>query len=195
MRTGLSLVEAVPKLKTPADAPLQVRVGIATGLVVVGDLIGFGASQEQTVVGETPNLAARLQTLAEPGAVVISSGTQKLIGGLFDYRGLGSVALKGFDQPVPVWQVLGISAAESRFEALRASSDAAGRSSRGDRRSVAGLGRGQARRGLCHPALGRGRYRQVAHRAGDHRWIVRRAAHAGPAILLAGITRIPRSIR
>ncbi len=122
VRTGLSLVEAVPKLKTPAGAPLQVRVGIATGLVVVGDLIGFGASQEQTVVGETPNLAARLQTLAEPGAVVISSGTQKLTGGLFDYRGLGSVALKGFDQPVPVWQVLGISAAESRFEALRASS-------------------------------------------------------------------------
>lgn len=122
VRTGLSLVEAVPKLKTPAPAPLQVRVGIATGLVVVGDLIGFGAAQEQTVVGETPNLAARLQTLAEPGAVVISSSTQRLTGGLFDYRGLGTVALKGFDQPVLVWQVLGISAAESRFEALRASS-------------------------------------------------------------------------
>lgn len=122
IRAGLSLVEAVPKLKTPAPAPLQVRVGIATGLVVVGDLIGFGAAQEQTVVGETPNLAARLQTLAEPGAVVIASSTQRLTGGLFDYRGLGTVALKGFDQPVLVWQVLGISAAESRFEALRASS-------------------------------------------------------------------------
>lgn len=122
IRAGLSLVEAVPQLKTPAPAPLQVRVGIATGLVVVGDLIGFGAAQEQTVVGETPNLAARLQTLAEPGAVVISSSTQRLTGGLFDYRGLGTVALKGFDQPVLVWQVLGISAAESRFEALRASS-------------------------------------------------------------------------
>lgn len=122
IRAGLSLVEAVPRLETPAGAPLQVRVGIATGLVIVGDLIGFGAAQEQTVIGETPNLAARLQTLADPGAVVISSSTQKLTGGLFDYRGLGTVALRGFDQPLPVWQVLGVSAAESRFEALRASS-------------------------------------------------------------------------
>ena len=77
VRAGLALVEAVPKLKTFASAPLQVRVGIATGLVVVGDLIGAGAAQEQAVVGETPNLAARLQALAEPGAVVISSSTRE----------------------------------------------------------------------------------------------------------------------
>jgi len=101
VRAGLALVEAVPKLKTAAGVPLQVRVGIATGLVVVGDLIGAGASQEQAVVGETPNLAARLQALAEPGAVVISSSTRGLTGGLFEYRDLGTVALKGFAENVP----------------------------------------------------------------------------------------------
>ncbi len=121
VRAGLALVEAVPKLSTAAGVPLQVRVGIATGLVVVGDLIGAGAAQEQAVVGETPNLAARLQTLAEPGAVVISASTRRLTGGLFDYRDLGAVALKGFAEKVPAWQALGASAAESRFEALRAS--------------------------------------------------------------------------
>ena len=121
VRAGLALVEAVPKLKTAAGVPLQVRVGIATGLVVVGDLIGAGAAQEQAVVGETPNLAARLQALAEPGTVVISSSTRRLTGGLFHYRDLGPVALKGFAETVPVWQALGASAAESRFEALRAS--------------------------------------------------------------------------
>jgi class 3 adenylate cyclase len=86
---------------------LQVRVGIATGLVVVGDLIGAGSAQEQAVVGETPNLAARLQALAEPGAVVIASSTRRLIGGLFEYRDLGAVALKGFAEDVPAWRVLG----------------------------------------------------------------------------------------
>jgi class 3 adenylate cyclase/tetratricopeptide (TPR) repeat protein len=120
VRAGLSLVEAVPKLATHGGSPLQVRVGIATGLVVVGDLIGAGAAQEQAVVGETPNLAARLQALAEPGSVVIASSTRRLTGGLFEYRDLGSVALKGFGENVPVWQVLGASTAESRFEALRA---------------------------------------------------------------------------
>jgi class 3 adenylate cyclase/tetratricopeptide (TPR) repeat protein len=121
VRAGLGLVDAVPKLKTAVGDPLQVRVGIATGLVVVGDLIDTGATREQAVVGETPNLASRLQTLAEPGTVVISSSTRKLTGGLFDYRDLGTVALKGFAQDVPAWQVLGVSNAESRFEALRAS--------------------------------------------------------------------------
>jgi hypothetical protein len=87
--------------------------------VVVGDLIGAGAAQEQAVVGETPNLAARLQTLAEPSAVVIASSTRRLIGGLFEYRDLGAVALKGLGENVPAWQVLRASAVESRFEALR----------------------------------------------------------------------------
>ena len=121
VRAGLSLVEAVPKLETAARVALQVRVGIATGLVVVGDLIGTGMVGEHEVVGETPNLAARLQARAEPGTVVISSSTRGLTGGLFDYRDLGAAALKGFAETVPAWQVLGASAAESRFEALRAS--------------------------------------------------------------------------
>jgi class 3 adenylate cyclase/tetratricopeptide (TPR) repeat protein len=121
VRAGLALVEVVPRLKTAAGVPMQVRVGIGTGLVVVGDLIGGGSVQEHEVVGETPNLAARLQTLAEPGTVVISSTTRWLTGGLFDYRDLGTVALKGFAESVPAWQVLGASAAESRFEALRGS--------------------------------------------------------------------------
>ena len=121
VRAGLELVEEAPKLKTVAGVPLQVRVGIATGLVVVGDLIGGGSVQEHEVVGETPNLAARLQALAEPGTVVISSSTRRLTGGLFDYRDLGTVVLKGFAETVPAWQALGASAAESRFEALRAS--------------------------------------------------------------------------
>ena len=118
-RAGLNLVEAVPKLATNAGSPLQVRIGIATGLVVVGDLIGAGAAQEQAVVGETPNLAARLQALADPGAVVIASSTRNLTGGLFEYHDLGAVALKGFAENVPAWRVIGGSTAESRFEALR----------------------------------------------------------------------------
>jgi len=119
VRAGLGLVEAVPKLATDAGSSLQVRVGIATALVVVGDLIGAGAAQEQAVVGETPNLAARLQALAESGAVVIASGTRRLTGGLFEYRDLGTVSLKGFAENVATWQVLRASGIESRFEAMR----------------------------------------------------------------------------
>jgi class 3 adenylate cyclase len=119
VRAGLNLVEAVPKLATNAGSPLQIRIGIATGLVVVGDLIGTGAAQEQAVVGETPNLAARLQALAEPNSVVIAASTRRLTGGLFEYRDLGAITLKGFVENVPAWQVLGASAVESRFEAMR----------------------------------------------------------------------------
>jgi class 3 adenylate cyclase/tetratricopeptide (TPR) repeat protein len=118
-RAGLALVEAVAGLDTAAGAPLA-GVGIATGLVVVGDLIGQGAAQEQVVVGETPNLAARLQTLAAPGTVVIASSTRRLTGGLFDYEDLGAVEIKGLAAPVNASRVLHESGAESRFEALRA---------------------------------------------------------------------------
>ena len=127
VRAGLALIEAVAKLDVGAETALRVRVGIATGLVVVGDLIGEGASQEHEVVGETPNLAARLQALAEPDTVVIAGNTRSLLGELFEYRALGSVTIKGFGDPVPVWQVIGASAAESRFEALRSDQNAAGR--------------------------------------------------------------------
>ncbi len=107
----------VPGVDTVA-APLQVRVGIATGLVVVGDLVGSGEAQERGVVGETPNLAARLQALAEPGTVVIAPSTRRLTGGLFEYEDLGAVELKGLGAPVMAARVLRGSAAESRFEAL-----------------------------------------------------------------------------
>ncbi|HEX9292887.1 MAG TPA: adenylate/guanylate cyclase domain-containing protein, partial [Gemmatimonadales bacterium] len=116
-RAGLEIIVAVTRLETRAREPLKVRVGVATGEVVVGDLIGEGASQEQAVVGDTPNLAARLQTLAEPGMVVICASTRRLTGGQFEYRDLGRVALKGWAEPVPAWQVLRASGAESRFEA------------------------------------------------------------------------------
>ena len=117
VRAGLALVEAVPRLELTAEVGLQVRIGIATGLVVVGDLTGSGEAHERDVVGETPNLAARLQTLAQPGTVVIAPSTRRLTGGHFDYRELGGVALKGFDEPVSAWQVLAERAVESRFEA------------------------------------------------------------------------------
>jgi class 3 adenylate cyclase len=120
IRTGLGLVDAVGRLDVNS-VKLQARVGIATGLVVVGDLIGEGSAQEQSVVGETPNLAARLQATAEPDTVVIAASTRRLVGDLFDYRDLGAVEVKGIAGPVPVWQVLRPSAVESRFEALRGS--------------------------------------------------------------------------
>jgi class 3 adenylate cyclase len=116
-RAGLALVDAVANLQTDIGAELQVRIGIATGTVVVGDLIGEGAAQEQAVVGETPNLAARLQTLAEPGTVLISASTHRLTGGNFEYRDLGPVTLKGWGESIPAWQVLASSGVESRFEA------------------------------------------------------------------------------
>src|SRR6202040_1562552 len=115
---GLALVEAVPKLSTIAGSPLQVRIGIATGLVVVGDLIGMGAAQEQAVVGDTPNLAARLQALAEPNMVVIADSTRRLLGNLFELRDLGARDLKGIAGPVRAWAALRASSVESRFDAL-----------------------------------------------------------------------------
>ena len=117
VRAGLDVIGAVGRLDVKS-VELQARVGIATGLVVVGDLIGEGSAQEQSVVGETPNLAARLQALAEPDAVVIAAGTRRLVGDLFEYRDLGAVEVKGL-APVPAWRVLGLSVVASRFEALR----------------------------------------------------------------------------
>jgi class 3 adenylate cyclase len=120
VRAGLGLIDAIGHLDVSAF-PLQARVGIATGLVVVGDLIGEGSAQEQSVVGETPHLTARLHALAEPDMVVIAAGTHRLVGDLFEYRDLGSVEVKGIAGPVPAWQVLRPSVVASRFEALRGS--------------------------------------------------------------------------
>ena len=121
VQAGLAIVEAAPKLVTAAGSPLHVRVGIATGLVVVGDLIGSGEAQERGVVGETPNLAARLQAIAEPDTVVIAEGTRRLLGNLFELQDLGAKDLKGIAGPARAWAALRPSSAESRFEALHAS--------------------------------------------------------------------------
>jgi predicted ATPase len=120
VRSGLAIVEAVPKLDTAAGSPLHVRIGIATGLVVVGDLIGSGESQERGVVGDTPNLAARLQGIAAPDSVVIADGTGKLLGSLFELRDLGPQDLKGVAGRTRVFEALRESSQESRFEALHA---------------------------------------------------------------------------
>ena len=119
VRAGLDLVAAVARLKT--RALLQIRVGIATGLVVVGDLIGSGEAQERGIVGDTPNLAARLQGIAEPNMVVIADDTRRLLGNLFELQDLGSKDLKGIAAPVRAWAALAAGSMESRFEAFHAS--------------------------------------------------------------------------
>jgi predicted ATPase len=131
VRAGLDIVAAVGGLDAPSvpGTPalggrpsgdrLRVRIGVATGLVVVGDLVGEGAAQEQAVVGETPNLAARLQALAEPGAVVIAPATRRLLGDRFRLQALGPHEVKGLTEPVEAWAVEGVSASEGRFEAVR----------------------------------------------------------------------------
>ncbi len=120
IRVGLAIVEAVASLDTRAGpaGTLSVRIGVDTGFVVAGDLIGFGSSQETAVVGNTPNLAARLQTAAEPGTVVISDATRLLVGGLFEYRELVLSKLKGRRGVESAWVVLGESLIDSRYEAL-----------------------------------------------------------------------------
>ena len=119
VRAGLELVAAVGGLKTHARP--ETRVGIATGLVVVGDLIGSGAAEEQAIVGKTPNLAARLQGIAAPNMVVIAEGTRRLVGNLFEIEDLGAKDLKGVAGPEHAWAILRPSSLESRFEALHAS--------------------------------------------------------------------------
>ena len=119
VRAGMELIAAVTALKTCTS--LQTRVGIATGLVVVGDLVGSGAAQEQAIVGETPNLAARLQGIAEPDTVVIAEGTRRLLGNLFELDDLGAKELKGISGPIRAWAALRASSVEGRFEALHAS--------------------------------------------------------------------------
>jgi class 3 adenylate cyclase/predicted ATPase len=120
VRAGLAIVDAAPKLETAADTPLHVRVGIATGIVVVGDLIGSGEAQERGIVGETPNLAARLQGIAKPDAVVIAESTRTLLGNLFDLQDLGPQDLKGIGGQVRAWAAERPASVESRFEAMHA---------------------------------------------------------------------------
>ena len=114
VRAGLDLVVAVDELRPYKDLVVRCRIGIATGEVVVGDLLGGEASDRGAVVGETPNLAARLQASAGSGCVVISESTKRLLAGLFDYADLGEHKLKGFNDPVKIWRVAGESSLESR---------------------------------------------------------------------------------
>ena len=123
INAGLGIVEAVPAL-APANGeaePLAVRIGIATGSVVIGDIVGEGGAQEAAVLGETPNLAARLQAIAEPNTVVIAQTTHTLASGLFDYDALGEHSLKGIERATEVWRVVGERRVESRFAAMHAS--------------------------------------------------------------------------
>jgi class 3 adenylate cyclase/tetratricopeptide (TPR) repeat protein len=117
VRAGLALVGSATQVGAGLDPPLQLRIGIASGIVLIGEEFAAGAVKERTAVGETPTLSGRLQALAEPGRIVISHGTRRLAGGLFDYHDLGRVALAGMAAPVQLWQVLGASLAVSRFEA------------------------------------------------------------------------------
>jgi class 3 adenylate cyclase/tetratricopeptide (TPR) repeat protein len=121
INAGLGLVSAIKQLHTQKDIDLAVRVGIATGPVVVGDLLGQGAAQEAAVTGETPNLAGRLQSLAGTNAIVISDATYRLAGGMFECADLGKHGLKGFAEPVQTWSVLCQRHVESRFDATRSS--------------------------------------------------------------------------
>jgi class 3 adenylate cyclase/predicted ATPase len=118
VRAGLDLIESVSRLTSPDGEPLRCRVGIATGLVVVGDLVGEGGAQEQAVVGDTPNLAARLQALAGPGQIVIAESTRRLLGDLFDLADLGAKNVKGIAEPIRAFAVGGERPVESRFEAM-----------------------------------------------------------------------------
>src|SRR6516164_8234195 len=159
VRAGLEIIAAVARLETRAAEPLAVRIGIATGVVVVGE----GALREHAVVGETPNLAARLQALAEPGTIVVAASTRRLLGDLFHLRDLGRHEFKGIAEPVAAWMVEGVSASESRFEAVRAAglSDLIGREDEIDflleRQRLAWKGEGQIVLISGEPGIGKSR--------------------------------------
>ena len=120
VRAGLEIVKKVGQLKQPDGRALQARVGIATGLVVTGSATGVGTAGEETVVGDTPNLAARLQSLADPDSVLVAPSTHQLTSNFFEFSFLGSAPIKGFRDPISVWKVLRESPTESRFAAAHA---------------------------------------------------------------------------
>src|SRR5215831_6546482 len=163
VRAGLDIIAAVARLKTHAAEPLAVRIGIATGLVLIGDLAGEGALRKHAVVGDTPHLAARLQTLAEPGTVVVAASTRRLLGDLFRLRDLGRHEVKGIAAPVAAWMVEGVSASESRFEAVHTAglSDLIGREDEIDflleRQRLAWKGEGQIVLISGEPGIGKSR--------------------------------------
>jgi class 3 adenylate cyclase/tetratricopeptide (TPR) repeat protein len=163
VRAGLDIAAAVARLKTHAEEPLSVRIGIATGLVVVGSLGGDGGLREHAVVGDTPSLAARLQSVAEPGMVVVAASTRRLLRELFHLRDLGLHNVKGIAEPVAAWAVDGVSASESRFEAIHAAglTDLIGREDEIDfllkRQRLAWKGKGQIVLISGEPGIGKSR--------------------------------------
>jgi class 3 adenylate cyclase/predicted ATPase/ABC-type transport system involved in cytochrome c biogenesis ATPase subunit len=162
VRAGLDIAAAVAQLDTPAGEPLAVRIGIATGLVVIGDLSGEGALREHAVVGRAPNIAGRLQGLAQPGTIVVAASTRRLLGDLFQLRDLGRHEVKGIAEPVAAWAVEGLSGSEDRFEAARAGlSDLVGRARELDflleRQSLAWTGKGQVVLLSGEPGIGKSR--------------------------------------
>ncbi len=120
VRSALAIIATVGKLKQPDGQPFSVRIGIATGIVMIGDMVGAGSAREHSIAGDTPNLAARLQAMAGPNDILIGPRTYQLLGRRFEYESLGERTLKGFAAPVPVWRVLREAAAETRFAATRA---------------------------------------------------------------------------
>ena len=161
------------------------RLGIASGLVVVGDLIGTGAAQERGVVGETPNLAARLQALAQPGTLVIAESTRRQIGALFEIEDLGPQPLAGFAEPQRAWRVVGESGVVSRFEALRSeATPLVGRDEELDlllrRWQQAKAGEGRVVLVSGEPGIGKSRLTAALSQR-----IAERAAHAAALFLLA----------
>src|SRR6202161_678076 len=119
VRAAIDILSEVGDIELPDHTRVQARIGIATGLVVVGEIIGTGIARERTIVGETPNLAARLQALASPDTILVSEATQNLLRGMFELESLGEHELKGFARPVPVWRVGGEAVGESCFAAGR----------------------------------------------------------------------------
>jgi len=163
VRAGLDIIAAVAGLETRAVEPLAVRVGIASGLVLIGELSREGTLREHAVVGDTPNLAARLQALAEPGTIVVAASTRRLLGDLFRLRDLGRHEVKGIAEPVAAWAVEGVSDSESRFEAVRAAglTDLIGRADELDflleRQRLAWKGEGQIVLIAGEPGIGKSR--------------------------------------
>jgi class 3 adenylate cyclase/tetratricopeptide (TPR) repeat protein len=163
VRAGLDIIAAVGRLETRAAEPLAVRIGIATGVVVIGELSREGALREHAVVGETPNLAARLQTLAEPGTIVVAASTRRLLGDLFRLRDLGRHEVKGIAEPLVAWVIEGLSDSESRFEAVRPAglTDLIGRENELDflleRQRLAWKGEGQIVLISGEPGIGKSR--------------------------------------